>query len=285
MNDPGYTAASAPAALRDAYAPRGALAIGGARDELAKDFASRMARARGMGFNVDLPLYHGTSSAVDFGSFRALAPWEAAHAGRAPGVSLAEQPPVANRFAEEAVRSRLGLSPTFQPRALPQDPAGSRVLPLFARSNGPVDYELPAKPSWGDVWNDIAIGGARNQLAEDFASRMARARGMGFNVDRPLFHGTPAPDFPAFAPLPPWEAVRTGRAPDIWTAENPEVAANFSAPELRERVLLAVPPGNPASPESTPRILPLFAHSENQSDHISLGDRHLHAVVAEWRRQ
>jgi hypothetical protein len=121
----------------------------------------------------------------------------------------------------------------------------------------------------------LAIGGARNKLAEDFAGRMAQARGMGFNVDRPLFHGTPAPDFPAFAPLPPWEAVRTGRAPGIWTAENPEVAANFSAPELRERVLLAAPPGNPASPESTPRILPLFGRSENAAPPLTLapGDR------------
>jgi hypothetical protein len=105
------------------------------------------------------------------------------------------------------------------------------------------------------------------------------------NATRPLFHGTPAPDFPAFAPLPPWEAVRTSRAPGIWTAENPEVAANFSAPERRERVRLAAPLGNPVSQESTPRILPLFGRSDNQIEHISLGDRHLHAVVAEWRHQ
>jgi hypothetical protein len=136
--------------------PLGALAAGGKRLELPMDAASRLARAQAMGFNVDLPLYHGTSSAVDFGSFRALAPWEAARAGRPPGIWLAEQPPVANRFAEEAARSGLGLSPTFQPRALPQDPAGSRVLPLFARSDSPVDYKLPAKPSWGDVWHDIS---------------------------------------------------------------------------------------------------------------------------------
>lgn len=98
----------------------------------------------------------------------------------------------------------------------------------------------------------------------DQASRFARARNLGFNVDRPLYHGTPVPeDFRAFATIHPWEAVRTGRAPGIWTAENPALAANFSMPELRERVGLVGLPGSPASRESTPRILPLFARSEN----------------------
>ena len=124
---------------------------------------------------------------------------------------------------------------------------------------------VPAEESYRQL---NGLSGVTNALT-------ARARGMGFKVDRPLFHGTPAPDFPAFAPLPPWEAVRTGRAPGIWTAENPEVAANFSAPELRERVRLAAPPGNPVSRESTPRILPLFGRSENAAPPLTLapGDR------------
>jgi len=119
----------------------------------------------------------------------------------------------------------------------------------------------------------LAAGAARIAPRLDPAA-MGRARQMGFNVDRPLFHGTPAPDFPAFAPLPPWEAVRTGRAPGIWTAENPEVAANFSVPAQREQVGLVGLPGNPGSPESTPRILPLFGRSERPAPlTISPGDR------------
>ncbi|HYR65327.1 MAG TPA: hypothetical protein VEP47_04315 [Reyranella sp.] len=143
----------------------------------------------------------------------------------------------------------------------------------------------------------LAIGGARTGLAEDFASRMARARGMGFNADRPRYHGTPAPDFPGFQVVPPWEAVRTGQAPGIWTAETPALAGNFAIPEVRARVGLTAPPGNLPFQESTPRILPLFARSENRGyptlrpaadwrgplvarEYISPGRRHLHASVA-----
>jgi hypothetical protein len=130
----------------------------------------------------------------------------------------------------------------------------------------------------------LAAGGARLAPRLDPAA-LEGARRMGFNVDRPLFHGTPAPDFAAFAPVP-WEAVRTGRAPGIWTAENPEVAANFSVPELRERLGLTALPGNPASRESTPRILPLFGRSENPARPLILapGDRwgDINRTIADW---
>ena len=118
----------------------------------------------------------------------------------------------------------------------------------------------------------LAMGGARpfrldmdplTGLKLDPASRFERARSLGFNVNLPLYHGTPGPDFRSFAMVHPWEAARTGRAPGIWTAENPALAANFSIPELRERVGLMALPGSQASRESTPRILPLLARSEN----------------------
>lgn len=110
-------------------------------------------------------------------------------------------------------------------------------------------------------------------LTLDQSNRFARARAMGFNVDRPLYHGTPVPDFRAFQMVHPWEAARTGQAPGIWTAENPALAANFSIPELRARVGRAVLPGSRASQESTPRILPLLARSENPvSLTLSRGD-------------
>ena len=129
----------------------------------------------------------------------------------------------------------------------------------------------------------LAMGGARpfrldvdplTGLKLDQASRFARARSLGFNVDRPLFHGTPGPDFRAFAALHPWEAVRMGRAPGIWTAENPTVAANFSVPELREQVGLTGLLGSRPSRESTPRILPLLARSDNPVPlTLSYGDK------------
>ena len=118
----------------------------------------------------------------------------------------------------------------------------------------------------------LAMGGARpfrldvdprTGLALDQASRFARARSMGFDVDRPLYHGTPLPDFRAFATVHPWEAVRTNQAPGIWAAENPALAAMYSLPGRREQVGLTGLPGNRAAGEGTPRILPLFARSEN----------------------
>jgi len=118
----------------------------------------------------------------------------------------------------------------------------------------------------------LAMGGARpfrldvdplTGLALDPTSRLARARSLGFNVDRSLYHGTPMPDFRAFATAHPWEAVRTNQAPGIWAAENPVLAAMYSFPGRREQVGLAGLPGNAAPAEGTPRILPLFARSEN----------------------
>ena len=71
----------------------------------------------------------------------------------------------------------------------------------------------------------LAIGGARNDLAWDFASRMARARGMGFNVDTPVFHGTNKVITPGFSLTPDARATNARSALEaIWAAENPEVA-------------------------------------------------------------
>ena len=112
----------------------------------------------------------------------------------------------------------------------------------------------------------LASGAARLEM--DQASRLARARSLGFNVDRPLYHGTLAPDFPAFGTVPPWEAVRRGRPPGIWTAENPAVASRLSEAEVRSRLGLS-----PTSPtpgllldQAHSRILPLLARSERTAE-------------------
>jgi hypothetical protein len=137
-------------------AERGALGAAGARTatSLPRDYASRMARARQMGFNLDLPVYRGMARGADPESFQALSHWEAVRRGLPPGVSVAENPAVASNFAEEAQRSRLGLA-TSPNQAPPSDQAGSRVYPLFFRSENPTEYRLPDKPSWGDVWHDV----------------------------------------------------------------------------------------------------------------------------------
>jgi hypothetical protein len=128
----------------------------------------------------------------------------------------------------------------------------------------------------------LAMGGARpfrlnvdplTGLKLDQGSRFARARSLGLNVDQPLYHGAPRPDFRSFAMVHPWEAVRIGQAPGIWTAENPALAAKFSTPEVRERIGLMGLPGGQGAREGTPRILPLLARSENPASlTLSPGD-------------
>ena len=146
-----FTAGAVGAGL--AGAPRGALAAGGARPSLPALDPAAMERARRMGFNVDRPLFHGTDS-TDFRSFRAVPPWQAIRAGRSPGLSLAEDPAVANKLAEPGVRSLLGLSPTSRSQG---SPAGlPRIYPLFARSDKETHIGLRPGDDWGDIWRTVA---------------------------------------------------------------------------------------------------------------------------------
>jgi hypothetical protein len=62
-------------------------------------------------------------------------------------------------------------------------------------------------------------------LAMDAASRLARARKLGFEVDTPVFHGTNRPIIPGFAQNPETRATSALSAREAtWAAENPEVA-------------------------------------------------------------
>lgn len=69
----------------------------------------------------------------------------------------------------------------------------------------------------------------RRALPMDEASRMARAREMGFHTDMPLYHGS-ATSFEAFAP-PSNAGSTTGAAParqGVWSALDPGVADEFA---------------------------------------------------------
>jgi hypothetical protein len=60
-------------------------------------------------------------------------------------------------------------------------------------------------------------------LPMDEASRMARAREMGFDVDTPLYHGTPGADIQAF------RASRSGAAgPGVYTSQMPSTASGYA---------------------------------------------------------
>jgi hypothetical protein len=106
-----------------------------------EDTASRMARAKAMGFRTDMPLYHGTGN--EFSSFQAV-PTTAAGM-ETPGVSLALDPELANLFAENSLAKGGG-----------QD-VRPQVYPLLHRAERPVSLALDGSETHGAV-----VGTLRN---------------------------------------------------------------------------------------------------------------------------
>lgn len=71
----------------------------------------------------------------------------------------------------------------------------------------------------------LAAGGKRLDLPMDAASRLARARKLGFDLNTPVFHGTNRPITPGLSLNPESRATNTLSAREaIWGAENPKVA-------------------------------------------------------------
>ncbi len=107
-------------------------AIASSADDLAMDEASRMARAREMGFDVDLPLYHGTQRNVT-GSMR-----PSLSGANGPGVYVGTTPETAASYA--GTPSKDGVSMNVGDRnvrldfsRMPFNDAGGNIMPLLAR--------------------------------------------------------------------------------------------------------------------------------------------------------
>jgi hypothetical protein len=115
----------------------------------------------------------------------------------------------------------------------------------------------------------LAAGGARPSLPALDPAAMERARRMGFNVDRPLFHGTDSTDFRSFRAVPPWQAIRAGRSPGLSLAEDLAVANKLAEPGVRSLLGLSPTSRSQGSPAGLPRIYPLFARSDKET-HIGL---------------
>lgn len=118
-------------------------AIPGARGRLPRlpmDEASRMARARAMGFYTDMPLYHGTSA-----EFRAFDPARRGRMTQAEsareGVWLTTDPQLADLYARESA-SRVGGYP--------------QVYPLLHRAQRPAKLQLSGHESEGQVAATLA---------------------------------------------------------------------------------------------------------------------------------
>jgi len=102
-----------------------------AASDLPMDQASRIARAREMGFDVDTPLYHGTDS-----SFDTFSPSSGGMLGQ--GAYLTDSPNMASQYAE-------AVTDPFSHRFIPEYERGSlapNVMPVFARIEKPFDVAM-----------------------------------------------------------------------------------------------------------------------------------------------
>ena len=105
--------------------------------ELPMDAASRMIRAKSMGFHTGMPVYHGSPS--EFTAFQAVPTTQAGMA--TPGVSVALDPQVANEFA--AAKQGNGQ-------------ANPQVYPLFHRASKPGVLTLDGTEKQGEIASTLA---------------------------------------------------------------------------------------------------------------------------------
>ena len=125
----------------------------GAGTGLAMDQASRLARAKDLGYGIDMPLYHGTDK-----SFRSFDPGLLGSTTDTPtsrlGFWLARDPETAAEFARlaaETTRAR-------QAAGLPVHPAttGEQIYPLFHRSARPKEIHLKGDEPLRDMADMVA---------------------------------------------------------------------------------------------------------------------------------
>jgi hypothetical protein len=163
-------------------APRGAVAMGGARLSPGEETAARLARARQMGFDTTQYLYHGTG-VPGFSEFSLMPQTSRLIRGglEAPGIWTIENPEVASLFA------RLRAS-----KQIAGEEAAPNVLPLFGRYIKKGDIDL----------NRVEYPQAITSIAEAFDKH-------GFDAARVLnYHG----NLPGHPPI-------TGQT--AWVFKNP----------------------------------------------------------------
>lgn len=107
---------------------------------LPMDYASRMQRAREQGYNVDLPLYHGTADDIFGFDPSKLQSRDAGYIGK--GVYTTQSPYIANKYAQSAIPSYADKSGSL---------SDSNVIPLVARggNNDYYNFDLSGKATYG----------------------------------------------------------------------------------------------------------------------------------------
>ncbi len=189
-------------------APRGALAIGGARFSPWEETAARLARARQMGFDTSQYLYHGTA-VPGFSAFSLTpkTPPLIREGVRAPGIWTIENPEVANLFA------RLRASNQIAGEEAPN------VLPLFGRYVKKGDIDL----------NKVEYPQAVTSIAEAFDK-------YGFDAARVLNYHANLAGSPPIAGQTAWVFKSPNQLRSVHAAFDPakressDLMAGFAAP-------------------------------------------------------
>jgi hypothetical protein len=125
-----------------------------------------------------------------------------------------------------------------------------------------------AAPAAGEkVLGSGGIRKPRAALPMDEASRMQRARDMGFRTDMPLYYGGAGPDFRAFDPAKRGSMMRTPTASEAhWTARDPSTAELFAEMKARQG-------------HGDPWLKPLLHRSENPARINLQGTENLHEIA------
>lgn len=123
---------------------------------LPMDEASRLARAKELGYRTNMPLYHGTGET--FNEFTAIPSQGAGF--QTPGVSLARDPAIANEYA---------MSSLDNARTNPQGVAAPQVHQLYHRADRPVALTLT-----GDEAHHEVVSTLQNAFDQGYDSVMLR---------------------------------------------------------------------------------------------------------------
>jgi hypothetical protein len=149
-----------------------------------------------------------------------------------PGWSERGVPGLVRGVVEGLQRNPIGTVVDFSPlgdaKALAYDAPreflqGNTGMGLLALASA-----IPGIPGLGKLVGDAGGVVRSADLPMDEASRMARAREMGFDVDTPLYHGTARPDRIGEV----FDPARATSGPNAFFTDSPEVASNYATQKL-----------------------------------------------------
>ena len=124
------------------------------------------------------------------------------------------------------------------------------------------------------LFNAYERGETGADMAMDEASRMARAKGMGFDVDSPLYHGSKT-DFNAVDPR--MSDASGGRGRGFYTTDNPESASGYADPSA-QMMRIDTTPGD------SPQVYPVASQGADFGERAVYSKREINKIQAAGER-